>query len=164
VIEPPLSAKLEALAEGLHHEIALCLSGTVRGDTAAASAFVMPVPRSSTPLGSTFSTCPAETLALWHNHPMPSGKPPIAHHPAARLRSEPIRNPLLLCALSQHDIETTVQLGFPFAVIAVGDVSCWWTLDQVRAFEQSGLAPGPRVPSQTADSVPPAAMVAGDRQ
>ncbi len=164
VIEPAVSTKLEALAQGLHHEIALCLRGAVEGDTARADDFVMPVPRRSTAQASTFSACPAETLALWHNHPMPVGGRPSAYLPTRRLRSEPVTNPLSLCAMSQHDIATTVRLGFPFAVIAVGDTWCWWTQQQVRAFDDNGLVPGPRFPTQTFRGLPPAATVAGDLQ
>ena len=141
-MDEALEAKLLALAGGLQREIALCLVGVTERDSAWVTDFVMPVPTRSTRWSSSFATCPPETLALWHNHPATSAEP--GQEFATALRNEPVTNPLVVCALSLDDIATTVELGFPFAVVAVDHERwCWWTLEQVRQFQRRQLVPGP---------------------
>lgn len=149
-VDSSLQTKLLTLAGALHREIALCLLGDSSDDTARVGEFVMPVPRRSTASGSSFATCPPETLALWHNHPLTFEEPDTDPRPTPAIRHEPVTNPLVVCALSRDDIETIVRLGFPFAVVAVDQETwCWWTLDQVRGFQRRRLIPGPRIPGQT---------------
>ncbi|MFQ5690772.1 MAG: hypothetical protein ACE5HQ_10925 [Gemmatimonadota bacterium] len=134
VVEPDLRAKLATLAGGLRTEVALCLRGASDGDTAVAHSLYMPRPERSDPEHSVFDACPSGTLATWHNHPATSGSGPRA---AARL-----------CALSDTDLHTAIQLGYPFVVIGVDRRTwCWWSLDQIKRI---ATRPGPPVPGQGA--------------
>ncbi len=130
VIAPDLLSKLQTLADGLHNEIVLCLSGSARADTARLLSFSMPTPTRSSPAGAAFASCPSGTLATWHNHPQ---APPGVRVPRARLESGAAD----LCQLSSTDIDTTLKEGFYFTVVSVNaSVSCWWTLAQVRILER----------------------------
>lgn len=148
VVEAPLLAKLQLLAAGLRTEVALCLHGATRGDTARAREFSMPEPRISTAAGSTFQPCPPGTLAVWHNHPWPvadATPPTVTLGPTGAPA-----HPSDLCALSARDIETAVRLGHPFVVVAVdADTWCWWTRDQVAQLAADRAALGPPVADQT---------------
>ena len=128
VVEADLLSKLRTLAGGLHHEIVLCLSGRIHGDTAWASELYMPVPHLSTSTRSSFERCPTGTLATWHNHP-----PARAAFSPAMARGSSARGPGRLCSLSTTDARTAARLGHPFAVVGVDrEVWCWWTLAEVR--------------------------------
>jgi hypothetical protein len=150
VLEPDLLAKIQTLADGLHNEIVLCLTGRLAGDTAYASDFVMPTPRLSTPTRSSFDACPRTTLASWHNHPAELGSGSI--RPIARgLLDDPERRARWLCVLSDTDIETAERLRHPFIVVSVdGTTWCWWTLSEVQHFAQQAIAPGPPSPDRLA--------------
>lgn len=135
LVEPPLQAKLQTLADGLHREVVLCLEGTVRGDTAMARDFRMPEPELSSPTRSVFKPCPARALGTWHNHPPQGGRTGAA---AARAR----------CVLTETDLRTADRLGYPFVVVGTdADTWCWWTLAQAR---EATTAPAPPVPGQGA--------------
>ncbi|MFQ5679840.1 MAG: hypothetical protein ACE5HP_10335 [Gemmatimonadota bacterium] len=145
VIEPPLLSKLRTLAAGLHREIALCLRGSARGDTAVARDFFMPEPEHSSATRSVFHACPAGTLATWHNHPLPAAGPLAAHQAGWPTRLERTGSPAeaaRLCVLTETDRQTAARLGYPFAVVGVdGETWCWWNLAQVRR-----TAAGPALP------------------
>lgn len=161
VLDPGLFARLRTLAAGLHHEIVLCLTGSVEGETAVATGFVMPDPHRSDSDGASFGPCPNTPVAIWHNHPLDleerlgmagSGAPSYA-----RPRGDPSVSPRDLCALSETDIRTTAREGYPFVVVAVdGETWCWWTRDQVLALAKRRTARGDPVPGQIAPSTPPA--------
>ncbi len=146
VIELPLLTRLQTLAEGLHREVVLCLTGHVHGTTAVAADFHMPLPRLSTPTRSSFDPCPSGTLASWHNHPPFSGAegPPIlSPFPS---RAERARR---LCVLSETDIHTASRLRHPFVVVAVDAKTwCWWRLGEVDRFAEQAISPGPPAPGR----------------
>lgn len=150
ILKPDLLAKIQTLAEGLHNEIVLCLTGHFAGDTAYATDFVMPTPRVSTPTRSSFDACPRNTLASWHNHPAELGS--VSVRPVARgLFDDPERRARWLCVLSDTDIETAERLRHPFIVVSVdGATWCWWSLSEVRHFAQQAIAPGPPSPERLA--------------
>lgn len=147
VIDPPLLSKLRTLAAGLHREIALCLRGSVRGDTAVARDFFMPEPEHSSASRSVVHACPSGTLATWHNHPLPASGP-LATRPASwptrrertGFRAEAAR----LCVLTETDRQTADRLGYPFVVVGVdGETWCWWNLAQVRRMAAGSAVPLP---------------------
>jgi len=145
VIEAPLLAKLRTLADGLHAEVALCLFGTVDGETAHLTDFFMPEPTLSTPNKSLVRPCPQETLAVWHNHPLSSSQPYWIRGPRRTL--ERTRQAHHLCVLSNTDIKTSVRFHHPFVIVGVDrDTWCWWTREEVERFANDGTAPG--LPSQ----------------
>lgn len=138
-IAPALLAKLQLLAAGLRTEVALCLRGTITGNTARADDFYMPEPAYSTSVASAFRPCPIGTLGLWHNHPLVQ----LASGTTALPDGAASVAPLQLCALSERDIDTAVRFGYPFSVVAVDrDTWCWWTLDQVRELMRRGAPQG----------------------
>ncbi len=150
VVEPDLLAKIQTLADGLHNEIVLCLTGSQAGDTAYVTDFVMPTPRLSTPTRSSFDACPHNTLASWHNHPAELGSGRI-RQVAAGLLDDPDRRARWLCVLSDTDIATAERLRHPFIVVSVdGATWCWWTLSEVQHFAQQAIAPGPPSPERLA--------------
>ncbi len=125
-VQPGLRARLQVLAEALHKEIVLCLHGNVYGDTARLTRLTMPDPHRSDTASARFGPCPADALAVWHNHPEP---PPGI--PAARPVTE--RGAAASCRLSEADIRTAVRTGHPFAVVSVNaSTLCWWTLQELR--------------------------------
>lgn len=148
VLELPLLTRIQTLAEGLHREVVLCLTGRVRGNTAIADGFEMPTPRLSTPTRSSFDPCPKGTLASWHNHPPLAGPAGVADGSpfgsvAARARR--------LCVLSQTDIQTAARLRHPFVVVSVDARTwCWWRLSEVDRFAEQAIAPGPPSPERLA--------------
>lgn len=156
VIEEPLLAKLQTLADGLHNEIVLCLEGSVRGDTAYAADFFMPAPTHSSPLRSVSRPCPGRALATWHNHPLVPGAPgaagggkwssPPAESPG---ESRDISRAERLCALSGDDIETSAALPHPFVVVGVdAHVWCWWSRVEVVGFRDRGVRLGSPEPGK----------------
>lgn len=154
VVEPRLLTKLQTLAEGLHHEIVLCLDGTVQDDVARAASFFMPSPVHSSSTRSASEACPRGTLATWHNHPKGGSSDELLS--LGRLsfqRSGPGSGDRSggLCALSHSDITSASRLGYPFVVISV-DAStwCWWTLDEVQALEREGVVRGQPDPDRIA--------------
>ena len=152
IIEPPLLAKLRTLAAGLHAEIALCLYGTVEGDTARLDAFYMPEPTVSTASKSLVRPCPPETLAVWHNHPLEGT---AAYAVRGSWRSRHARTARHLCVLSKTDIQTSMRFKHPFVIVGVdGDTWCWWTHDEIVRLSEQGTWPG--LPS-------PERLVARDR-
>ncbi|MGH7542255.1 MAG: hypothetical protein ACRELC_14775 [Gemmatimonadota bacterium] len=148
VLEPAVLAKLQTLAEGLHKEIVLCLTGLASGDTAYATGFVMPAPRLSTPTRSSFDACPTETLASWHNHPRAGSSSAAV---GARAGWDDGRASRWLCVLSDTDIRTAERLAHPFIVVSV-DAStwCWWNLSEVTEFARQAISPAPPAPERIA--------------
>ena len=126
VLTPPLVAKLGTLADGLHKEIVLCLVGIITGEVGRATDFVMPTPHESAPRAGSFDACPGESLAVWHNHPLPelveglgdSARPQVRARPRAPAEARE------LCRLSGSDIGTLAAQGRPFAVVSV-DRNTW---------------------------------------
>ena len=150
VLEPDLLAKIQTLADGLHKEIVLCLTGRHAGDTAYASDFVMPTPRLSTPTRSSFDACPRNTLASWHNHPAELGSGGI-RRVARGLLDDSEWRARWLCVLSDTDIATAERLRHPFIVVSVdGATWCWWGLSEVEHFARQAIAPGPPSPDRMA--------------
>jgi len=148
VIDLPLLTRIQTLAEGLHREVVLCLTGQVRGTTAIADAFHMPTPRLSTPTRSSFDPCPQGTLASWHNHPPLAGVTPVAAASPFGSGAERARR---LCVLSQTDIQTAARLRHPFVVVSVDAKTwCWWPLSEVDRFAEQAIAPGPPSPERLA--------------
>lgn len=148
VIDLPLLTRLQTLAEGLHREVVLCLTGHVRGGTAVVVDFEMPVPRLSTPTRSSFDPCPRGTIASWHNHPPLAGAAALASGSPFGSTSERARR---LCVLSETDIGTAARLGHPFVVVAVDARTwCWWRLSEVQRFAEQSISPGPPAPDRLA--------------
>ena len=148
VIELPLLTRIQTLAEGLHREVVLCLTGRVRGPTAIADGFQMPMPRLSTPTRSSFDPCPPGTLASWHNHPPLTGLASLSDGSPFGSGAERARR---LCVLSQTDIQTATRLRHPFVVVSVDAKTwCWWRLDEVDRFAEQAIAPGPPSPERIA--------------
>lgn len=149
VIDPPLLTQLQTLAEGLQREIVLCLQGTIRGETAVAREFVMPVPRLSTPTRSSFDPCPRGTLASWHNHPRVGELARAAGPPRTPAPESVSRQ---LCVLSETDIRTAARLRHPFVVVSVdAGTWCWWGLREVDRFAEQSIAPGLPAPERLAE-------------
>jgi hypothetical protein len=145
VIEPPLLAKLQTLAAGLRAEIALCLFGSVQGDTARLDDFHMPEPTLSTANKSLVRPCPERTLAVWHNHPL-DGTSGYSLRGTWRT-TRPARQAPRLCVLSKH----------PFVIIGVDrDTWCWWTREEVERLAENGVWLGLPAPERlvTRDGVP----------
>ena len=147
IIEPPLLAKLRTLAGGLHTEIALCLFGTVSGDTARLDDFHMPEPTLSTASNSLVRPCPDEALAVWHNHPLDgaAGYAARAGWQLARSAGQARR----LCVLSKTDIHTSLRFQHPFVIVGVDrDTWCWWTRDEVVRLAEEEAWPGLPAPGK----------------
>lgn len=141
IIEPPLLAKLQTLAAGLRSEIALCLFGTVQGDTARLDDFHMPVPSLSTANKSLVRPCPEQTLAVWHNHPL-DGTSGYSLRGTWR-SAHPARQAHRLCVLSKTDIQTSIRFEHPFVIVGVDrDTWCWWTRGEVERLAERGVWPG----------------------
>ena len=129
-VHPDLLTRLHVLADGLHKEIVLCLHGEVIGDTVRLTRLTMPDPRRSDTGSASFGPCPPDTLAAWHNHPIP---PPGFRVPRA-VTEEGAAG---LCRLSETDVHTAVRTGHPFSVVSVdASTLCWWTLQEVRGLER----------------------------
>jgi hypothetical protein len=155
IIEPPLLAKLQTLAAGLQAEIALCLFGSVQGDTARLDDFHMPEPTLSTANKSLVRPCPARTLAVWHNHPL-DGTSGYSLRGTWRT-TQSARQAHRLCVLSKTDIQTSVRFQHPFVIIGVdGDTWCWWTREEVERLAEAEVWPGLPAPEKlvTRDGVP----------
>jgi hypothetical protein len=149
IIAARLQAKLHTLANGLRTEVVLCLLGTVEGDTARVTDFFMPDPKVSTPSSSLSSVCPANTQAVWHNHPMVEATSDEQTTHGFRSLREPVSHPRELCVLSATDIRTSLKLGHPFVVVAVdAHTWCWWSLEQVREFAEQPGSLGYPIPGQ----------------
>ncbi len=162
-VQEDLLNKLLTLAGGLHNEVVLCLQGTVSGDTAYASDFVMPTPRLSSPLRSISVPCPDGTLATWHNHPqvqLSEVRGEGGTWSSPRLEdSDEVARAEQLCALSRDDIQTSARLDHPFVVIGVdADTWCWWSRFEVESLLDLGVPvgfPAPdRLLAETGDSAP----------
>lgn len=149
VIEPPLLAKLQTLAAGLHAEIALCLFGTVKGDTARLDELYMPEPTLSTASKSLVRPCPEDALAVWHNHPIDG--PPTPSTRGLWRTADPARRARRLCVLSKTDIQTSMRFNHPFVVVSVDRHTwCWWTRDEVARLAADGAWPGVPAPGKLA--------------
>lgn len=149
VIEPPLLAKLQTLAAGLHAEIALCLFGTVDSDTARLDELYMPEPTLSTANRSLVRPCPDEALAVWHNHPV-DGRPVSSAWGVWR-SADPARQARRLCVLSRTDIQTSMRFDHPFVIVSVDrDTWCWWTREEVARLAASRSWPGVPSPGKLA--------------
>lgn len=147
MIAPSLLSRLQTLADGLSAEVILCLQGTESDSVALATDFFVPVPTSSTPTSASVMGCPAETIAVWHNHPLVRGSVLGSDRP--RRFVQPPRRPLDLCRLSKRDIATVADSRYPFAVLSVDrDTWCWWSLEQVRELRLAGRYPGYPVEGQ----------------
>lgn len=141
VIDAGLLARLQVLAAGLHHEIVLCLTGSIDGATARATNFEMPDPRVSQAYRAEFGPCRAGSLAMWHNHPLVD--------PISPSRGDPGVRPRDLCALSDTDIQNATSDGPPFIMIGVdADTWCWWSRDQVRRLAAGNALHGAAVAGQ----------------
>lgn len=145
VLEASLLHRLEWLAAGLDREVVLCLSGSVRTDTAVVSAFVMPDLLSSGADAVVPEPCTRGTLAVWHNHPWAGPDSAFG-----------VRTPEDLCSLSEPDIRSVVADSVPFAVVSVGraarPVVCWWRRVQVVINRHVRYLP--RFPHQWAEPAP----------
>jgi len=151
ILSPGLLARLQTLAAGLHAEIVLCLTGLVDGATATATGFVMPDPYRSDSDRASFGTCPALSVAIWHNHPLSAAVGAMtANEPGyGRPRGDPNASPRDLCALSETDIRTAAREAHPFVVISVdGATWCWWSRHQVRKFAVGHALRGDPIPGQ----------------
>ena len=147
IIEPPLLARLQTLADDLSREVILCLQGSETDAVAQATDFFMPEPRTSTPTSVSVSGCPEQTLAVWHNHLLPGRGTSGGDGP--RRFAQPPRRPLDLCRLSRQDIATVARSRYPFAVVSVDrNTWCWWSLEQVRDLWLAGRSPGYPVAGQ----------------
>jgi hypothetical protein len=157
VFDSGLLTRLQTLAAGLHSEIVLCLTGSVKGPAVVATGFVMPEPHLSDSDRASFGPCPGEPVAIWHNHPL-EGRPRTAgaSEPSyARPRGDPNASPRDLCALSETDIRTAARDGYPFVVIAVDrETWCWWTREQVLALARRRAVRGDPVPGQLESGSP----------
>lgn len=165
IIEPPLLAKLQTLAAGLRAEIALCLFGSVEGDTARLDDFHMPEPTLSTANKSLVRPCPEHTLAVWHNHPL-EGTSGYSLRGTWRT-IEPERQAHRLCVLSETDIRTSMRFGHPFVIVAVDrETWCWWTRDEVERLARSEAWPGLPAPEKlvTRGGAPGERRLAGGRR
>lgn len=139
VLDSSLDARLGVLAAGLRSEVVLCLTGSSDGPTAVATGFLMPEPKTSSAERATFGSCPATTLAIWHNHPLEG----------LQGGRDPNTNPRDLCALSEIDIHTAAQTAVPFVVIAVdANTWCWWTHDQVAKLDAQHALRGDPISGQ----------------
>lgn len=148
VIDLPLLTRIQTLAEGLHREVVLCLTGRIREGTAIADGFEMPMPRLSTPTRSSFDPCPRGTLASWHNHPPITGLAGLGDDSPFGSSAERARR---LCVLSETDIRTATRLRHPFVVVSVDAKTwCWWRLSEVDRFAEQSIAPGPPSPDRLA--------------
>lgn len=157
VLTVPLAAKLNTLADGLHNEIVLCLSGIVTGEVGRATGFVMPTPHESAPRSGSFDACSGESLAVWHNHPLTELVEGVADsaRPQVRARSRRPEEARELCRLSGSDIRTLAAQGRPFAVVSVNrDTWCWWTLAQIRRLARLERPLGYPIPGQDSWSLP----------
>ena len=157
VMTPPLVAKLNTLADGLHKEIVLCLFGIVTGEVGRATDFAMPTPHESAPRSGSFDACPGESLAVWHNHPLTELVKGVGDSARPQVRARP-RQPAEareLCRLSGSDIGTLAAQGRPFAVVAVDrNTWCWWSLAQVRQLARLKRSLGYPIPGQDSWSLP----------
>ncbi len=155
-IERSLLGKLQTLASGLRIEIVLCLEGSARGDELVLTGFSMPDPEIAASTRASVGPCPANTAAVWHNHPLPEAD---ATMPALRPRGEPLHQARELCQLSRSDIATTVSHGYPYIVVSVdAETWCWWSLDQIKHFARQGLSVGPPVRDQVSWNEPVALL------
>lgn len=157
VMTPPLVAKLNTLADGLHKEIVLCLFGIVTGEVGRATDFAMPTPHESAPRSGSFDACPGESLAVWHNHPLTELVKGVGDSARPQVRARP-RQPAEareLCRLSGSDIGTLAAQGRPFAVVSVDrNTWCWWSLAQVRRLAWLKRPLGYPIPGQNSWSPP----------
>jgi len=145
VLDPGLHVRLGVLAAGLRTEVVLCLTGSSDGSTTVATGFLMPEPRASSAEQATFSSCPATSVAIWHNHPLEGlGR-----------GGDPNANPRDLCALSEIDIRTAAQTAVPFVVIAVdAHTWCWWNHDQIHKLDAQHALRGDPVSAQIESLTP----------
>lgn len=160
VLESGLLVRLRTLAEGLHNEIVLCLTGAADSLSVVATGFVMPYPRLSSSDRASFGPCPDATVAIWHNHPLVAPREPgSALSSNRRPMADPDASPRDLCALSDADIQAAARAGSPFVVVAVGaDTWCWWSSTQVHALAERQAMRGDPVPGQIESSAPPRAL------
>jgi hypothetical protein len=140
VLAPSVIRRLSHLAAGLDREVALCLRGAVRGDTAVVDDFGMPdLVMSAADAVAPLPCAPATTLAVWHNHPWTGPDSGFG-----------VRTPEDLCSLSQPDIRTVIADSIPFAVVSVGraprPIVCWWR--RVQAVVNRHVKFLPRFPRQ----------------
>jgi hypothetical protein len=106
-LDPHLSTHLDSVAAGRDTELVVCLL----------DAGTMVVPRQSivAPLGVRLEEdCPAESFAVWHNHPASAAPPHAA------------------CSLSTLDVEIVLRMRPRWAVVqAQHGERCWWSYGQV---------------------------------
>jgi hypothetical protein len=142
VFAPHLQSNLGILAEGLEREIPLCLTGPIRGDTAEVTGIHIPKIVRSDTVSTDYEgdTCPANTLAFWHNHPKPE---------TVDFEEKP--NPG--CWLSWTDLRTSIREGRLFEVVQTSRGNwCWFSRYQIVAviFTGEGEIPDylPYIPGQ----------------
>ncbi len=139
VVSERVLADLRVFGAGMQNEMILCLGGVVRGDTAFIERWRMPRLEASTPLSVRVGDdgCdPERDLATWHNHPTGVCTQLAALQMGGSVGGD-------LCYLSSTDIRNAIARPTPFQVVHSGrDRWCWWTLAEVRAFADAGLALG----------------------
>jgi hypothetical protein len=123
ILAPHVAEELDALADTLRLETIRCLIGVVQGKNATIDLAYQPPIDASTANSVNHQSCPAATLALWHNHPRIPGE-----------------EPEYACYLSATDIREAVRPAAPpIQIVQVrGDVACWWSQWEIA---QSGLLP-----------------------
>ena len=116
VITSDVYEELELLADTLRLETVRCLIGVAQGDSILVDFAWQPPIERSTATSVSYQSCPAATIALWHNHPW--------------LREAA---PEYSCYLSRIDIREALR-GYapPVQIVHVtAAVACWWTRAQV---------------------------------
>lgn len=118
----PVQYTLDAMAEGLHNEMMLCLLGEVKPGEVFINRIEVPPIMASTPLMVMSAGCKGRTLAVWHNHPFI----PALHE-----------DPADACYLSVPDVRLAEKSRTRYFVVQVnGEVRCWWQRDQILSAER----------------------------
>jgi hypothetical protein len=139
ILSSPLLKKLSTLADGLHREVILCLTGETREGEMVAKDFVMPDPARSAAHGASAEKCPAGSVALWHNHPLVRMGPRGLGEGVRVARPNDAPGARGLCALSYTDLQAGRSDQLPFMVVSVdAETWCWWSLQQVEEALDSG--------------------------
>lgn len=129
-IDSSVASSLYFLAEGLHHEFAVCGLGEIRGDTATVEHLVIPEVQFSNKDAVRSGDCPFNTVIRWHNHP-------YRDLPPGSVTAQD------MCYLSTSDIRAALAARAPFVAVGVeGGVQCYWNQTQVRdGYRQTILMP-----------------------
>lgn len=116
VITGDVYEELELLADTLRLETVRCLIGVAQGDSILIDLAWQPSIQRSTATSVSYQSCPAATIALWHNHPWTREAAPEYS-----------------CYLSRTDIREALQPHAPPVqmVHVTASVACWWARAQV---------------------------------